>query len=264
MRRTVVAVPDHQQADAEVLRAGVQTLNELVAAADIRGCRAPAFRRSFRSDLRLGGRFHAIGDSNFQSMSEHERLGITINGEPVVEVDMRSAYLTIFLALTGTKELPTGDLYDLPGLPAGSRVAVKSWMTQTFATGKLVKHWAKNTPDAARAVSVKSIRGAAVRAYPALQNMRAILPSDLASALPADKVDWAVGRYLTCMESRIMAGALGYLQAHNVVGLPVHDSLIVPHTAVEVAKRGLTGACSVFVGITPRLKVSHRAQLRCL
>jgi hypothetical protein len=35
-------------------------------------------------------------------MSGEERLKMTINGEPVAEIDIRASYLTIFLSMHGT------------------------------------------------------------------------------------------------------------------------------------------------------------------
>ena len=48
-------------------------------------------------------------------MSGAERLKMTINSEPVAEVDIRASYLTIFLSLHGI-QLPDGDPYELPVL----------------------------------------------------------------------------------------------------------------------------------------------------
>jgi hypothetical protein len=73
--------PD-QADEAERLRLEVQELNTTVANASIHGCRAPAFRRTFGPDLRLGGRFYAVGNGSFQQMSEAERERITIMAPP--------------------------------------------------------------------------------------------------------------------------------------------------------------------------------------
>ena len=50
-----------------------------------------------------GGRLYSqppVGTSNYQNRSEDQRIGMTINGEPVVEIDLSSSYLTIFYAWT--------------------------------------------------------------------------------------------------------------------------------------------------------------------
>jgi hypothetical protein len=46
----------------------------------------------------------------FLDAGNEERLNMTINDEPVAEIDVRASYLTIFLALHGI-QLPEGDLW---------------------------------------------------------------------------------------------------------------------------------------------------------
>ena len=65
---------------------------------------------------------------------------MTINSEPVAEVDIRASYLTIFLSLHGI-QLPDGDPYELPGLGPEHRNAVKQWMVATFGSSKLIMKW---------------------------------------------------------------------------------------------------------------------------
>ena len=133
-QRAAGHLPRGQSGEAERLRTEVVELNARVAAADVRGCVPPVFRRTFQGDLRLGGRAHALGPGNFQIMPERDRIAdITIGGKPVAEVDVSACYLTIFLALTGTLAMPA-DPYAVPGLP---RDAVKAWMTQTFGGGAI-------------------------------------------------------------------------------------------------------------------------------
>jgi hypothetical protein len=253
----LVRLAPEQTAEVETMRTDVAALNASVAAADIRHCRFPAFRRVFRHDLRLGGRCYAVGGGDtFQQMSEGERARITIGGKPVVEVDITAANLTIFLALTGTRKLPDGDLYGRVALPDGSplpRAAVKQWMIQSFGRGRLMSRWSRDTPKAATAVRAAVIRDAALRAYPALRNLTAILPADLVASLPPDKLQWAVGQLLTNWEARVIAGALGYIHDYGVVGLPMHDALIVPWEALSLAREGIRGAFRAFLDIDPNL-----------
>jgi hypothetical protein len=77
----VVLAPE-QAGEAEMMRKDVAALNESVAGADIRHCRAPAFSRVFRHDLRLGGRYYAIGGGDTFSANvrggtraHHDRRG---------------------------------------------------------------------------------------------------------------------------------------------------------------------------------------------
>jgi hypothetical protein len=257
---TPVQLPPEQCAQAEAMQRDVALLNAIVAQVEIRGCRAPAFRRAFRHDLRLGGRYYAVGNGSFQGMPEEERARITINGEPTVEVDIHACNLSIFLALTGTRELPAGDLYEFVKLPDGTpnaRDAVKEWFVETFGNGRLVAHWARSTPEQIKSIRPSVIRAAALRAYPTLANLTAIIPPDLAAelaALPAEERGKAVGLYLTHWEARVIEGALGYLRACEVIGLPMHDALIVPARAAKQAREAISGAFGAYLKVAPRFK----------
>jgi hypothetical protein len=246
-------LPPEQEAAAEKMRSRVVELNEAALRADIRGCLAPAFRRVFRHDLRLGGRLYAVGANNIQNMNESERRAITIDGEPVVELDVHASQLTVFLALTGTRELPEGDLYAVGGL---RRDVVKAWVVQTFATGSPVVRWSDRTAGATRAVKANVVRKAVESAYPAFrQPLRSIVPAELLDRLPEEDRDWAVGQHLTFRESEAVFGAIGYVLGRcRVPALPIHDAIIVPRSAEAFAREGLTRAFSEFVRVIPRIQ----------
>ena len=55
------------------------------------------------------------------------------------------------------------------------------------------------------------------------------------------------------MEARVIAGALGYIHDYGVVGLPMHDALIVPWEALSLAREGIRGAFRAFLDIDPNL-----------
>jgi hypothetical protein len=82
----------------------------------------------------------------FLDAGNEERLNMTINDEPVAEIDVRASYLTIFLALHGI-QLPEGDPYELPGLGPGHRNAVKQWMVATFGSSKPIVRWPQRMRD---------------------------------------------------------------------------------------------------------------------
>jgi hypothetical protein len=235
------------------MRGHVAALNEAASRADIRGCLAPAFRRIFRHNLWLGGRVYAVGANNIQTMSEAERRTITISGEPVAEVDVHASQLTVFLALTGTRQLPMGDLYAVGELP---RDVVKAWIVQTFATGAPVTRWSDRASMEARAVPAALVRKAVTAAYPAFEKpLRSIVPSDILQGLPSEEHDWAVGQYLTFRESEAISAAAWSVLAHcRVPALPIHDALIVPRSAEWWAREGLTRAFSLLLHVSPKIK----------
>lgn len=241
-----------QADEAAAMTRRVATLNAHIATADIEGCLAPVLVRNFRHCLRLGGRLYARGGAdNYQNILKAERRDVRINGEATKEVDIHASFLTIFLALTGTTQLPPGDLYDLGDLDRGE---VKEWFVKTFGNGRPATRWKMNPGDVPKRHKATEIKRAALKAYPALEEPTAIVPKDILGGLPQDLHKWAVGQYLTYRESVVIEGALGYLRGRGVIALPMHDAIIVPQGAVKWALQGLEGAFLAHVGIAPRIR----------
>jgi hypothetical protein len=97
---------------------------------------------------------------------------MTINGEPVAEIDIPAGYLTIFLSLHGIQLDSTKDPYELSGLGPEHRPAVKSWTVATFGNTKPIRRWPprmlKKSPEL-REHRVRDITEAALTAYPTLK-----------------------------------------------------------------------------------------------
>lgn len=87
--------------------------------------------------------------------------------------------------------------------------------------------------------------------YPRLAALHAVVPLDLGTVAERAKL---VGHYLMGVEAAAMTAAMmELLTRHDVVGLPVHDSLIVPERAMGAAVEVLRGA---FAGIGGRRRVA--------
>lgn len=65
--------------------------------------------------------------------------GITINGEPVAEADLRASHLSIMHGLLGRALPDLKDFYHFPGVP---RTVIKAWITATLGKGSPVVRWA--------------------------------------------------------------------------------------------------------------------------
>ncbi len=146
-RRSEKAAIPIQRSDLEAARLvdKVTGYNDWIARHDVAGCLPPRLKRVFTASWLLGGRWYAVGaEGNYQRMSEAERLGVTINGEPVVEVDVQASHLSIMHGLLGLP-LPDGDPYEFPDM---SRSVAKAWITATLGKGTPVAKWAvKATKD---------------------------------------------------------------------------------------------------------------------
>ena len=68
-----------------------------------------------------GGLYSQPPAFNYQQMSKLKRLKMTINGEPVAEIDIRASYLTLFHAWHG-EQLDLGSDLNRPGIAGGHLV----------------------------------------------------------------------------------------------------------------------------------------------
>lgn len=246
---------DLPAAQLEDLRTSLRALNAACDTLVIRGCLRPAFRRSYRGSLALGGRLYAVGAGNFQTMSGADRALIRIGAEPTIELDIRSSFLTILLGLAGATTLPPqDDLYALPGLP---REACKAWFTQSFATGKLATHWSRAASGEVRAIRPTVIRKAAIAAFPAALGgplTDVVLPAALKASMAPERLAGAVGQHLANIEAEIIGTVVDHFVQTGRVALPVHDSIIVRQQDAEEARMVLREAFRMRVGLQPRIR----------
>ena len=93
-----------------------------------------------------GGRMYDIDSDGYQKLSGDERAIMTINGEPVVEIDIEACFFTILSGLVNTP-IPNGDPYEIEGIP---RAIVKNWMTISLTKGEMLNKWPPGTPKKLR------------------------------------------------------------------------------------------------------------------
>jgi hypothetical protein len=126
----------------------IHELNEFFRKHTLRGGVHQGYIRIFQNgddpdfDWNKGGRLYSQPFSeSYQVMSANRRANMTINGEPVAEIDISGSYLTIFLSLHGLQVDLLGDPYELPGLGSEHRDAVKQWFVGTFGNKKPIRRW---------------------------------------------------------------------------------------------------------------------------
>lgn len=191
---------------------------------------------------RQGGRLYGP-HTNLKKKTE--RAAIRINGEATKEIDLRAAHLSILVALghlpLSLIEVP--DPYAVGGIP---RLVVKQWVTMTLSHGKRHRAWpkgavaelAKDGIDLRRDFPVTPTGDAILKALP-------IIGGD-GSGVP---VGWGELQY---RESEVILSALETLAfEHGVPCLPVHDSLVVPEGAKELAIETLKESFRDSLGVVP-------------
>ena len=187
-----------------------------------------------------GGRFYSMPHWTAYEMLKGKAAArckrIRLDGQAVAEVDISAAHLTILHGLLGAPFDPDQDPYDLPG----------------FDRDKEVKLWTKKALGACGPFrgekQLWGVRQAMLSRYPVLKG----LESNGITALD-----------LQFHESEIILAALEELRdLHDVAALPIHDGLIVPVRAVELAhgvlvasfQRYLRDTIGAVVVPTPRVQ----------
>jgi len=83
-------------------------------------------------DFDRGGRVYSAGEESYQNLPSGERLKLTINGEAIVEVDVRASFITILYAMH--KLDFQGDPYVIADLGIEGRQAVKMFVAALSGT----------------------------------------------------------------------------------------------------------------------------------
>jgi hypothetical protein len=175
---------------------------------------------SFRWNL--GGRLYSQGQDSYQNLSSGERLKITIDGEPVCELDIRASYLTIFQAQHGEAFgfLGRPRSLRLPVLGAKARDVVKTFIAATFGRSEFPTRWsaemAKNHRERTgkklgNQYPISKVRAAVTEAYPLLAGLR------------RSKERPPIWAELMYRESQATFRTMLALKERGIPGLSVHD-----------------------------------------
>jgi hypothetical protein len=226
------------------------------------------FHRADHPDFRWnkGGRLYSqppLGNVNYQNWPESDRLDIHINGEPVVEIDIGSSYLTIFYAWHDIQLDPDQDAYeDVLGDSELDRQVAKFFVNASFGNSALLSKWTKEaTADLEkkvarkrldeefdhRAYPMKMIRERVLRRHPLLKDWGR-------EPIRGRLRDWS--DLMFAESEAIMKTMLTLKREHNTPSLPVFDALIVPMSKQKLAKEVLIEQFRTETGAVPRLDVN--------
>jgi len=214
-----------------------------------------------------GGRLYSQpqGPACYQSLPEQSkdpdrlaRLKLRINGEPVVEIDISSSYLTIFYALCDQQLDTTQDAYEgILGPKALDRQVAKFWINASFGNSNLLTRWNKdNLKSLQEQLDKKGLSGFDPKLYPMKVIRQKVLERHPLLARWGSKIKGRARDYgdLMYLESEVIIGAmLSLMRDHEVPSLPEHDALIVPESKFQVAKRILVHHFRKQTGVTPKL-----------
>lgn len=194
-----------------------------------------------------GGRLYAVG-GGYQTMKKEERHKLTIDREAVAEIDVKASFISILSALRSMPLDPRDDPYDVESLP---RSVVKAVVTMTLGHDRFHARW---PTEVKRSLEEKLGISDLGKAYP----LKKVLPL-ITAKLPA-MVDWGnVG--VSCFDLQFIESEAMFLAVerlaydHDVASLPVHDSLIVPASQLQLAERVLAESFEEVSGHKPQLTV---------
>lgn len=204
----------------------VERINAIYARHEFEDMPKPFVRRVFNNgnkpgfELNKGGRLY----TDFQKLPSATRHQFLINGEPVVELDIRSSHLTILYHLTKTP-LPEGDLYEILGLP---REVIKGMIAAMMGRGSChIARWTKPFKESlAKALDVSEFEPKDLGVHHRAPDLSAAIAEQRPPLKQlSDDLNWADLQYL---ESQVLIRTILELgEEHNIPALPVHDALIV-------------------------------------
>jgi hypothetical protein len=228
------------------LEADVRELNEFLSRQQIEGGVHRGYIRIFHNgdeagfNWNYGGRLYSQPPAtNYQQLSKRARLKMTFNGEAVAEIDIRASYLTLFYGWYGAQLDFNSDPYRLPGLGVAGRDAVKLWMVATFGSPKPISRWPtallkEYEEDHHKKLDRKRYTVKVVREKALLQHP---LMARWGESRKGRVRTWAD---LMCWESVVMVSTMvDLMRDHGIPSLAVHDSLIVPQSAINTASTAL-------------------------
>ena len=245
-------------AKTKELEQQLKRLNEFFDRFELRGGLHRGYLRGFNNgdhpkfNWDMGGRLYCYGgEFNYQQMERADRLRMTINGEPVCEIDIRASYLTIFHALYGERFDAARDPYDVPGLGPGAREIVKMWITASFGNNAPINKWPrdlvakyheKTGAKLGKRYSASKISQKVLQAFPLLARLGEIVKGR--------ERGWAELMYI---ESQAVLSTMMGLMHKRIPSLAVHDSIIVPRSNWQEAAIDLAHWYHRFTNVWPGL-----------
>ncbi|CAN7573331.1 hypothetical protein [Neorhizobium sp. LjRoot104] len=225
--------------EAHKLRSQMARINKALNCADIRlnGQQTGPIQlvRKFRidkpQDAHVFDRHGRLYGGFWEDLPKHQRWRLTIDGEPVADLDFVSMFIQLAYRRQGVAPAK-GDLYAIPGLE-GHRKTVKSLMVSLFFRDKVARRLPSGTKEALpEGWNMERFKAAATALHPAIATL----------------FDTNVGFELMALESEILVGTLTELTTRGVPALPMHDGIMVAVSQKELAIRVMNDVSARVVG----------------
>jgi hypothetical protein len=216
----------------------------------IEGGRHRGYRRIFSNGdepgfaWNKGGRLYSQHPS-YQELPSEQRLMMTLDGQPVAEIDVRASLLTILHGLMGREFDISRDPYDIKHIP---RAVVKTWVTMTIGFHGYHDDWP------AKAVEKLTEEGFEMAKFP-MRECRPLFFHYIPILQDYPRHPLTVFDLMFHESEAILGAMLTLMRDHRIPSLSVHDSLLVPRSAVPTAMKIIKDKYRQVCGIEPGLKV---------
>ncbi len=195
------------------------------------------YRRDIQPFFLHGGRIYT-DIQRLPARKAKGRLNTLINGQPVVEIDLKANHVRMAAALQGI-ELPADPYIDIANRLGVTRDQVKLTINRSIGSSHAGRNeWGVAHPDDDEVDlpldTFKRIKEEAQRTYPFLA------------------LDEGLGLKLQSLEGQVMLQAMDRLLKLGIVSLPIHDALMVTDGmfAVDAAEQHLKDAWSETLGVS--------------
>ncbi|KQU73030.1 hypothetical protein ASC75_05055 [Aminobacter sp. DSM 101952] len=168
----------------------------------------------------------------WEHLQRERRGGLTIGGEPLVELDYRAMYLHLAYASQGVP-VPAGDPYAIPGLEGYRGGAKKAVSALFFRDGPMLRLTGELRDMLPEGWTAQRLQEAVAAHHPAL--------------VPVLNAN--IGPTLANTESRILVAVLLRLLDEGIVALPIHDCLLVPVGVKDAALMAMREESARIVGV---------------
>jgi hypothetical protein len=235
--------------EAKRLEAEVRELNDFLARFELTGGEHYGYERVFNNlSWKQGGRLYSSGEDCYQRLPEAERLKMTINGEPVAEIDIKASFLTIYHAKVKRPLKGSADPY--AAVAGFDRAIVKLWTTVSFGNSKPAIRWPPKTAKDFKKETGNDLNKVA-RAKEVAARMLEVFP--VLKRLEGYSEVWA---HLQYREGQAVMGTmLTLMRQHGVPSLSMYDGLIVPRSKADLAQATLKQVFEEVVGVEPILTI---------
>lgn len=171
---------------------------------------------------------------------ETRQPALRISGEPAVTLDYGQSVPRLLYGRAGV-EPPPGDLYAIKGLVGADRAGIKTVFNSILFKGGLAKFPRGTRKAFPKAYAFKEVTRLVAAQHPAL----------------APHFGTDIGLELMFRESEILIDVLLQLMEARVVALPIHDAIIVPRSARDLAKATMEAVFRDHAGVEAVVDVTE-------